>query len=498
MAPVPAVRRLLSALVAAGLLLTCVAPGAGARRPNVLLIAVDDLRPWLSCLGAEGVRTPHIDRLAARGTAFARHYAAVPTCGASRYALLTGRHPIRSGVTGGNDVFHAGASALADDGAVGVRSLPEHLRRAGWRTVGLGKVSHTPDGRVFAYDGSGDGRPELPDAWDALPQAHGPWGRGWGAFFAYPDGHHREDGHGHVPLGDFSAVADEDLPDGLLARAAVRQLEQLAVDERPFLLAVGFYKPHLPFVAPAADRAAVDDWDLSPPAHPERPDSAHTSGSGEFFRYTADHGRGPLSADQALDARRAYAACLRYVDRQVGRLLDALDALDLADDTVVVLWSDHGWHLGESAQWGKHTPFERALRCPLIVAGPGVPASGAVSRAPVETTDVYPTLLELCGLSDDDPSLATVAPLDGASLVPVLTGTRARLRPGALSCWGRIVSLATADHRLIARRQPDGRLTDVELYALADGEDPLRDLSAGEPALRDALLQQLEARLAER
>ena len=498
------------------------------RRPNVLLICIDDLRPELSFLEATWARTPAIDELAAGGVAFRNHFAAVPTCGASRYALLTGRHPLRSGVTSGNSVFSEGPHALSRDESVGVRTLPERFRRAGWRTVCVGKVSHTPDGRVFAYDGSGDGRDELPGAWDALATPFGPWKRGWGAFFGYADGRHREDGSGYRAVMEFAATKDDALPDGLIAKAAAEQLAQLATGGQPFFLAVGFSKPHLPFVATRDDWQAVKSWNIGPAEHPQGPASAYTSNSGEFFGYRAPfgrvYGRGDvLDARAQVKMRRAYAACVRFVDRQVGRVLAALDEQGLADDTIVVLWSDHGWHLGESAQWGKHTPFERAVRSPLIVRAPGVGEGGRVSDALVEATDVAPTLAALCGLagavvphggggagaggvgsepSDTGGSVSAraaeavplAAPWDGASLVPLLTGDGEALRDEAVSCWGSAVSVRTVGHRLIARRQGDGSFTDVELYALTDGEDPLRDRADEQPELVAALLARVRER----
>jgi arylsulfatase A-like enzyme len=492
--------------------------GAGAAeaelRPNVLLICVDDLRPELSCLGSTWVRTPHMDRLAAGGVAFRNHFVAVPTCGASRYALLTGRSPARSGVTAGNTALYEGGAALPRGESEGARSLPELFRRAGWRTVGIGKISHTPDGRVFAYDGSGDGRPELPDAWDELPTPFGPWLRGWGAFFGYAGGRHREDGSGYRPLSEFTAETDDELPDGLIAARAVERLGELAArgaqDDQPFFLAVGFSKPHLPFVATAGDRADVEAWGIGSAEHPLPTSSRYTHASGEFFKYQRDFEQAPVIEDAAqIEARSAYAACVRFVDRQVGRVLDAVDDLGLADDTIVVLWSDHGWHLGESGLWGKHTPHERALRSPLIVRAPGVTRGGVVSDALVESTDVYPTLVELAGLGvpvqldvgepslvdAEGPPIAT--PLDGDSLVPVLTGERDALRDHALSFWGQTVSLRTTTHRLIARPLTDGSFVDVELYDLASGEDPLRDMSGGDPRLALDLLRVAGLRLME-
>ena len=181
----------------------------------MLLIAVDDLRTELGCFGVEHALTPNIDRLAAEGVLFTNHFVAVPTCGASRYALLTGRSPGRSGVRGGNQALYRGGTAIRAEVQDGAQTMPELFRRSGYHTVSLGKISHTPDGRVFAYDGQGDGRAELPHAWDELATPFGLWKRGWGAFFAYAEGRHREDGEQHRDLLQFVAQTDGGFPDGL-------------------------------------------------------------------------------------------------------------------------------------------------------------------------------------------------------------------------------------------------------------------------------------------
>ena len=326
--------------------------------PNVLFIAVDDLRPELGCYGVESAMSPNIDRLADRAVVFERHYVQVATCGASRYALLTGRSPASSGVTRSNSAFMKGKSALSHDRLDGAQTFPELLRRNDYRTVCIGKISHTVDNRDFAYNGSGTGRAEVPFAWDSVQTPMGPWKRGWGTFFAYPNGIHREDGSGHQPLTSFTVKHDDDLPDGLMATAAVDAIGKLTAESRPFLLAVGFYKPHLPWVAPQSDwEAAADSVSL-----PNREDAGTSYGhrSGEFFRYDMPFSK-PLDDAAAAECSRAYNACVRYTDRQIGRVLDALDASGERDNTVVVLWGDHGWCLGDWGLWGKHSPLEEAI-----------------------------------------------------------------------------------------------------------------------------------------
>lgn len=459
---------MLAALVSSGSL---AAQEQETNRYNVVFIAIDDLRPELGCYGVDYVDTPNIDRLASQGTLFQNHFVAVPTCGASRYALLTGRDPSRSGVRRGNNGLYEGEAALLQEPQAGAQSMPELFRRSGYHTVLIGKLSHTADGRVFAYNGTGDGRDELPHAWDEFATPTGQWGRGWGVFFAYADGAHREDGEGHRDLMQFTAEDDDDLPDGLMASAAVDKLAALRDSGEPFFLGLGFFKPHLPFVATRGDWEAVQQWDVPPPTLAERAATAYWHNSGEFYRYDTSWEKArPLDEDAALQARRAYLACVRYTDRQVGRVLDAIDALGLADNTVVVLWSDHGWFLGEGAMWGKHAPLETALRSPLILrvpasggaAGPRFLGEGRATDTLVTTTDLYPTLIDLCRLTFTQ----THHRLDGLSLVPVLERRRAALRGHVVSYWGDAVTVRTPRHRLVLRPGGEDGPADVELYMI--------------------------------
>jgi len=163
---------------------------------NVLFIAVDDLRPDLGCYGVSYAQSPNMDRLASRGMVFRNHFVQVPTCGASRYAMLTGRSPAVTGFTSGNSGFYSGSSALSAEIFPGAQSIPELFKRSGYSTILIGKISHTADGRVYSYNGEGDGRDEVPNAWTEMSTPYGSWKRGWGVFFAYANGIHREDGNG--------------------------------------------------------------------------------------------------------------------------------------------------------------------------------------------------------------------------------------------------------------------------------------------------------------
>ncbi len=452
--------------------------------PNVLFLAVDDLRPELGCFGATYAQTPSIDKLAASGVRFTNHFVQVPTCGASRYALLTGRSPGNSGVTSSNAAFYQGNAALSTARLDAAQSMPELFRRNSYHTVCIGKVSHTPDGRVFGYDGKGRGQPEVPHAWDELATPYGKWERGWGAFFAYEGGRHREDGQGHTDLMEFKAEKDEDLPDGLLAQAAVEKLREIKDTGKPFFLAVGFYKPHLPFVGTRGDWEAMSQVDVPVAPHQEKPDSAYWHESGEFYRYDAPFAKDrPLASESQRKTKRAYLACVRYVDRQIGKVLTALEDLGLAANTVVVLWGDHGWHLGDSQIWGKHTPFERAVHSPLIIRTPGRHSAGLSCDALVETLDLYPTLIDLCSLRDTHVAHA----LDGQTLSPLLRDTKANVREAAVSYWRSAISIRTRTHRLIADHGGDTP-SSIELYDIRKSWDPLDNCAREEPELVEHLL----------
>ncbi len=461
--------------------------------PNVLFIAVDDLRPELGCYGVDYAQTPNLDAFAKTSVRFTNHFVQVPTCGASRYALLTGRSPASSGVTARNDAFSDGDGALRTTKLSAAQSMPELFRRSGYHTVCVGKISHTPDGRLYQYDGSGDGRDEVPFAWDGLPTPFGQWKRGWGTFFAYANGRHREDGQGHNDLMEFVAENDDELPDGMIANEAVGQLERLSKLSQPFFLGVGFFKPHLPFVAPRQDWDAFADVEVPPPSHPARPThSTHWHNSGELFRYDFPFKKQrPLPSQRRDQCRKAYLACVRYTDRMIGRVIAALDRLDLTDETIVIIWGDHGWNLGDSQMWAKHTLFERAVHSPLWIRTPQMKTAGQASHALVETTDIYPTLVDLCRPTFSQSQY----PLDGTSLRPILNDTDHEVRSNAISYWKSAISIRTERHRLIAERR-NGRLSKPELYDCDTEFDPVENLAHRESEIVERLLAEIRRRTA--
>lgn len=439
------------------------------------MICVDDLRNELGCYGVEEVISPNFDKLASQSVNFDHHYVQVPTCGASRYALLTGQRP-QNTKSLGNGAF----KQLSKKQLKGAQTLPELFKRSHYKTSVIGKVSHTADGRNFAYNGKGDGSDELPSAWDWKKTPFGTWKRGWGVFFAYADGKHREDGLGYKPRMEFKDLKDNQLPDGLSADEAIRQLDKLK-DER-FFLSLGFYKPHLPFVAPKKYWDMYENVDIKLAQNDSKVTTDYWHGSGEFYKYQGDKTK-PLSQVEQIKHRRAYYACVSYVDAQLGRVMDKLKDLGLDKNTVVVLWSDHGWHLGDHQIWGKHNLHEKALKSPLMIRVPGVEAR--MNSAVVETTDVFPTLIDLC-----QPSFKTVEkPLSGQSLVPLLNSVDTLGRDSALSFWGKAVSLRTNTYRIIATKTKSGSYSKVELYDHRSDQEESHNIAQDKPEIVSELLK---------
>ena len=455
------------------------AEAAAGRRPNVLLIAVDDLRPELRCYGARHMVTPNFDGFASTARLFRRQYVAMPTCGASRCALLTGQRP-RSRGRLGNGAF----GTLSRKPTEAPQTLGELLKRGGYTTVSLGKISHQPDGHVTSYTGKGDGRVEVPFAWDEATGPKGKWKTAWNAFFGYADGSCRTYNR-RATATECADVDDAGYPDGLTARDAVGKLAALKRAGKPFFLGVGFFKPHLPFTAPRKY------WDLydrqriptSPvPRKPERinPQSWHESGECFSKRYNLPRS---LRSDPATQRRlrHGYFAAVSYVDAQVGKVLDAVDRLGLAESTVVVVWGDHGWHLGDLAIWGKHTKYEWALRSVLTVRTPKMARPGTATDALVEAIDVYPTLAELCGLE-------VPKSVDGRSFAAVLADPAAAGKERTFGYWGAGVTMRTDRYRLTAHAK--GSPT-VELYDHRTDPHEANNVAASHPDVVAGLLPEL-------
>ncbi|HVK06470.1 MAG TPA: sulfatase-like hydrolase/transferase [Armatimonadaceae bacterium] len=470
------------------------APAPAAARPNVLFIAVDDLKPLLGCYGDATVRTPAIDRLAARGVLFERAYCNQAVCAPSRNALMTGMRPQTLGIYDLATNFRRSAPESV--------TLAQSFLKAGYRTEAIGKIMHL-----------GHGNREDAASW-SVPHAHP------GGLYASPatladirkrtqEARARGGGGGAAaeargPATESADVPDSAYGDGKVADEAIKRLRGAAKEKpgQPFFLAVGFYKPHLPFCAPKKY------WDLYDPAkfslaQPQAapvgaPDFAPQYG-GELRNYHGIPKQGVLPAGMQRHLIHGYHAATSYMDAQVGRVLDELDASGLARNTIVVLWGDHGWHLGDHGMWCKHTNYEQAARIPLIVAGPGAKA-GVRTRSLVETVDLYPTLCALAGV----PSAATQT-LEGVSFAPVLGDPAAKTRDSIIHVYPRGQGLLgravrTERHRLVEWKKP-GAPADTAVFELYDYEaDPLetRNLAAEQPdvlaRLRAVLAKHPEAK----
>jgi iduronate 2-sulfatase len=473
MKPAPLISLLALLLAAGG------AANGAAPRPNVLFIAIDDLRNDLGALGAVHAKTPQLDSFAKTARVFTHHYVQVPTCGASRCALWRGRYPTVAAQVGNNGIKQT-------QHEWGAQSLPGVLRQHGYRTFALGKLTHYPGN--LTGKGWAEGPEELPGVWERAWIPDGPWKTPEAIMHGFANGAARQPGKS--PPAEAHDGPDETYPDAWVAADAVKTLRELAAQEKPWFFGVGFFKPHLPFAAPKKwhDLHAAGIPDLKPEAaaQPSWPSGWHRSGE---FRGNYGHppGRDPATdAGYAREMRRAYAASVSYMDAQVGRVLAELRRLNLERNTIVVVWSDHGFLLGEHAIWGKHCLYEHALRSPLMIRYPGLPHPGRVSHATVETVDLFPTLTELCGV-------AAPAALDGRSLRPQLSDSAARAAKPAHGFWtGGQRTVRTERWRLIAQPVPGAAAPQVELFDYESDPEETRNHAATHPEVVLELLAQLK------
>ena len=376
------------------------------KRPNVLLIMADDLNNMLGCYGDPLVKTPHIDRLAARGVMFQRAYCAFPLCGPSRNSMLTGLYPNSTGILANAQIFRQTIPKQ--------QSLPQAFRNAGYFAARIGKMYHynVPNSiGTNGHDDPGSWEMELnPAGVDRLQEEK--------EIFSLTPGQ-----FGGTLSWFASPKPDQQHTDGLMAEDAEWVLERCAKrQDRPFFLAVGFFRPHTPYVSPKK-------WfDLYPKESMPvisgiKEDQADIPAPG-LGSYKKEQDK--LTDDLRQQARQAYLASISFMDAQVGRVIDALDRLGLSDNTIVVFTSDHGYHVGEHGLWQKMSLFEESSRVPLLIVAPGVSAKKSVVSAPISHVDLFPTLAELCKVQTPDN-------LQGQSLVPMLRDTSATGRGWALT-----------------------------------------------------------------
>jgi iduronate 2-sulfatase len=448
----------LMSIILLALISTISACGADQPDPklNVLFFVTDDLSVSLHSFGKEGIITPNIDKLARQGRIFTRAYCQASLCNPSRASLMTGRYPHELGIWRNESHFRGKFPKI--------KTLSERFKDQGYHAAGIGKIYHN-----WAQSLEGDAQ-----SW-SYPQVNH-----WGTHYMdwYVPGRLYEM---HTDLRKGPAVQCVDVPDeayidGRTANAAINKLREL--QEVPFFLAVGFWKPHLPFNPPKKYWDMYDRENL-PPLRYEGP----VEGVPEISYVNSNEGRsytdvpktGPISEDKKQELRHGYYAAISYVDAQIGKVMDELQRLGLSDNTIVVFISDHGYHAGEHGQFGKWTNFEIGTRVPLIIASPGIPQPGIASTSLVELVDLYPTLLDLCGIEipadDRQPS--------GVSLSPVLSDPATVVRKSAISQISRPLasaeiysvlgsSIRTENYRYnVWIQRKDGQVIAEELYDLS-------------------------------
>lgn len=431
----------------------------GAERPNVLLIMVDDLRPELGAYGNSRVKTPNIDRLASQGVLFENAFASVPVCGASRASLFSGRKP-----TTNRFIFY---NSRLDEDLPEAISLPGHFRQHGYTTLANGKVfddtrDSSADWSEPVWSPSGDWNSPIPPS---------------------PRGEHLQKAYLNSPAGvpgppwERLEVSDTAYPDGKLAEKAVSDLKRLKRAGNPFFMAVGFRKPHLPFNAPARYWDLYQESDFAlPSTYRERstdtPNAAYHRWL-ELRAYAQVPPEGPLSDEQALRLIHGYYASVSYSDALVGKVLDALEAEGLSENTVVVLLGDHGFMLGDHTMWTKHCLFDIALRTPLIIRDP-TRGNGRVSGV-VSFLDLFPTLTDLTGLP-------SVPGQDGVSLVRTLHNTELSVHDAVLSRWFNGLSVRTDNYRYTEWRNESDEIIDRMLFDVKLDPAESRNIVA-DPAL---------------
>lgn len=409
-----------------------------AERPNVLFIAVDDLRPELACYGNQHIHSPNIDRLARTGVLFERAYCMVPTCGASRASLMTGIRPARR--------RFVSYLAWAEKDAPGITTLNTHFRNDGYHTVSLGKVFHHPEDNSAGWSEAAWRPKGIP--WYRRPENHD-----------LHDKLQKQGSRRRGPAWESADVPDDAYADGVLTERAMADLGRLKEMDEPFFLAVGFFKPHLPFVAPQKywdlydhDKIQLPDNYVVPTDAPA--ESIHASG--ELRAYAGIPAKGPVSDETARNLIHGYYACVSYTDAQIGKLLDELDRLELADNTIVVLWGDHGWNLGEHTLWCKHSCYETSMQIPLIVRAPGIEGSQRRSGL-VESIDLYPSLCEIAGL-------AAPNHLQGRSFATLLKNPEAAWKSAAVGRFQNGDTIRTDTFRFTEYTNAKGQLTSRMLY----------------------------------
>jgi len=470
----------------------CVDDALATQQKNVLLIYVDDLRPEINCYGKSKLITPNIDKLAERSLVFNRAYCQVPVCGPSRVSTLSGRYARSSGGWSAREFL-----------AKGLPSLPGYFLANGYDTVSVGKVYHNnsddPKSWTRRYTDTFNEKMFVCDGWAAGYQLEE---NQKGRTFS-------KTGRNLAPITESVDAPDNAYPDGISADNAVAELKKQSKAKKPLFLAVGFYRPHLPWVAPKKywDMYKREDIDLA--KNPHFPKGAITRNDWGDLRHYGDkevnaanvsHAVAPekfpvLSEKKQREFVHGYWASVSFLDAQIGRILDTLNEQGLADKTIVVLLSDHGWQLGEHRLWSKCSNYEEAIRVPLLVAAPGI-TKGGKTDALTELVDIYPTLCELTALAIPEHT-------EGVSLLPLLKDPTRSWKTAAFNKWGGATSMRTDRYRLTvySKAMPKGgryQLPNTGRYEIYDYQtDSAGDVNiADQPENKELLgklIKQMEA-----
>jgi len=458
------------------LLLSASKSGA-EERPNVLLILVDDLKPALGCYGDTHAKTPNIDKLASRGIRFDLAYCNQSVCAPSRFTLMLGSHSTSTGLYGlGNHLRKSIPNAV---------TIPQHFAKHGYKTQSLGKIFHIGHGNLgdpesFSVPHYHD---KVIEYLDLKSTDGGKLTREEAYFTNQKLGQIRS-----LPRGaafEFPEVEDQEYADGRVAAETVKRLKNAKKNSKtPFFIATGFARPHLPFSAPKKYWNLHDPKKLPLPTHENLPtESPKVAGKrgGEISNYK------PVPIDRNAifpetlkrDLIHGYYASVSYVDAQIGKVLDALDQLELTSKTIIVLWGDHGFHLGDLGIWTKHTNYEQANRIPIIISAPGISRPGSSTKQLMESVDIFPTLNELAGI----PSIKGPQPIDGLSMAEVIKMPSKRIRDHAFHAYPRAKmgrAIRTEKFRMVEWKKK-GKPTEYELYDYSDDPYEIKNIAAEKP-----------------
>jgi arylsulfatase A-like enzyme len=373
---------------------------AESEHPNILFIAIDDMKPLLGCYGDTYAITPNIDNIASKGTTFLNNQCQWPVCGPTRASIMTGLRPELSGVMN--------LKTLMRDINPDIVTLPQYFKNNGYETVARGKIY---DPRCV----KGGRKTDDPKSW-TIP-------------YFCPNGIKIKG----KPVTLAPDVSENELQDGKICNEGIKLIKSLSKKKKPFFIAVGFKKPHLPFIAPKKYWDMYDEKDIKLAPFQEMPKNADPShnyhNSGELRGYDGVPKKGTIPPKLQKKLIHGYYACATYIDTLIGKLLSELKTAGVEDNTIICLWGDHGWHLGDHGIWGKHTTLEQAARAPLIIATPFLKGN-TKTESPTEFIDIYPTLCELSGLPIPEH-------LNGKSLVPIMKKPEVMVKSGAITNFRR-------------------------------------------------------------